>query len=197
MESFGTCSDGRVDDRMRRLQQQLEEMEIRAQESAKRVEEEGSRVGQLQRELAGKTREVQLARGSLSSEQHLQERTREVASAREQHRECKQHLQERTREVTSAREEHRECEQHVQERTREVASETGSANKFGSCHLYLFIPYNPVTSTSSKTALRLPQLFPCRCHFPCTLLKVLFALPVLFPCRCHFPCTLLKVLGHS
>ena len=67
MESFGTCSDGRVDDRMRRLQQQLEEMEIRAQESAKRVEKEGSRVGQLQRELAGKTREVQLARGSLSS----------------------------------------------------------------------------------------------------------------------------------
>ena len=58
MESFGTCSDGSVDDRMRRLQQQLQEMDIRAQESDRRV-------GQLQRELAvvsqslqGKTREV-------------------------------------------------------------------------------------------------------------------------------------------
>ena len=123
IESFGTCSDGRVDDRMRRLQQQLEEMEIRAQESARRAEEKGSRVGQLQRELAGKTREVQLARQQQREcEQHLQEHTREVTSAREQHRECEQHLQERTREVISAREQHRECEQHLQERTREVTS---------------------------------------------------------------------------
>ena len=131
------CSDGSVDDRMRRLQQQLEELEIRAQESDRRaeesdrrVEEEGSRVGQLQRELAvvnqslrGKTREVQLARQQQREcEQHLQERTREVISAREQLGEYEQHLQERTWEVTSAREQLRECEQHLQERAREVIS---------------------------------------------------------------------------
>ena len=116
MESLSTCSDGRVDDRMRRLQQQLEEIEIRAQESARRAkvsdrraEVERSRVGQLQRELTVVS-------------QHLQERTREVASAREQHMECEQHLQERTREVALAREQHRECEQHLQERSREVTS---------------------------------------------------------------------------
>ena len=130
MESFSTCSHGRVDDRMRRLQQQLEEMEIRAQESARRAEEEGSRVGQLQRELAvvsqslqGKTREVQLARQQLREcEQHLQERTRQVTSTREQLREYEQHLQEHTQQVTSAREQLRESEQHLQERTRQVTS---------------------------------------------------------------------------
>ena len=121
MESVSTCSDGRVDDRMGRLQQQLEEMEIRAQESARRAEEEGSRVAQLQRELAvvsqslqGKTREVQLARQQQrESEQHLQERTREVTSTREQLRECEQHLQERTQQVTSAREQLRESERRL------------------------------------------------------------------------------------
>ena len=137
MESFGTCSDGSVDDRMRRLQQQLQEMDIRAQESARReeesdrrVEESDRRVGQLQRELAvvsqslqGKTREVQLAQQQQREcEQHLQERTRQVTSAREQQRESEQHLQERTRQVTSAREQLRECEQHLQERTWEVTS---------------------------------------------------------------------------
>ena len=100
MESFGTCSDGNVDDRMRRLQQQLEEMEIRAQESARRAEEEGSRVGQLQRELAVVS-------------QSLQGKTREVQLARQQLRECEQHLQERTREVTSAREQLRESERRL------------------------------------------------------------------------------------
>ena len=47
------------------------------------------------------------------SEQHLQERTREVTSAREQLRESEQHLQERTQEVTSAREQLRECERRL------------------------------------------------------------------------------------
>ena len=130
MESFGTCSDGSVDDRMRRLQQQLEEMEIRAQESDRRAEESDRSVGQLQRELAvvsqslqGKTREVQLARQQQREcEQHLQESTREVTSAREQQRKHEQHLQERTQEVTSAREQLRESEQHLQERTRQVTS---------------------------------------------------------------------------
>ena len=138
MESFGTCSDGIVDDRMRRLQQQLEEMEIRAQESARRAEESADRraeesdrkvdeadrraeesdrraeesdmrVGQLQRELAVVS-------------QSLQGKTRAVQLARQQQRECEQHLQESTREVTSAREQLRECEQHLQERTWEVTS---------------------------------------------------------------------------
>ena len=90
MESFGTCSDGSVDDRMRRLQQQLEEMEIRALESARRAEEEGSRVGQLQRKLT-------------VVNQSLQGKTREVQLARQQRRECEQHFQKRTQEVTSAR----------------------------------------------------------------------------------------------
>ena len=135
------CSDGSVDDRMRRLQQQLEEMEIRAQESHRRAEESDRRaeetdrraeesdrrVGQLQRELAvvlqGKTREVQLARQQQREcEQHLQERTQQVTSAREQLRECEQHLQERAQEVTSAREQLGEYEQHLQERTWEVTS---------------------------------------------------------------------------
>ena len=44
MESFSTCSDGSVDDRMRRLQQQLEEMEIRGQESDRRAEESDRRA---------------------------------------------------------------------------------------------------------------------------------------------------------
>ena len=127
-EYFGTWNDGSVVNR--KLQQQLEEMEIRAQESDRRAEESDRRVGQLQRKLAvvsqslqGKTREVQLARQQQrEGEQHLQESTRQVTSAREQLRECEQHLQERTRQVTSAREQLRECEQHLQERTREVTS---------------------------------------------------------------------------
>ena len=121
MKSFGTCSDGSVDDRMRRLQQQLEEIEIRAQESARRAEESDrrveesdrradesdrrakksdSRVGQLQRELAVVS-------------QSLQGKTREVQLARQQQRECEQHLQERTRQVTSAREQLRESEHRL------------------------------------------------------------------------------------
>ena len=51
MESFGTCSDGIVDDRMRRLQQQLEEMEIRAQESARRAEESDRRAEESDRKV--------------------------------------------------------------------------------------------------------------------------------------------------
>ena len=51
METFGTCSDGIVDDRMRRLQQQLEEMEIRAQESARRAEESDRRAEESDRKV--------------------------------------------------------------------------------------------------------------------------------------------------
>ena len=144
MESFGTCSDGGVDDRMRRLQQQLEEIEIRAQASDRRAEESdrraeesdrraevaGSRVGQLERELAvgreslqRNTRKVQLAQQvKRRCEQYLQECTQEKTLAREQQRVCEQHIQDCTWEMTSARERLRECEQHIQERTREVTS---------------------------------------------------------------------------
>ena len=94
------CSDRRFDDRMRRLQQQLEEMEIRAQGSDRRAEESDRRVGQLQRELAVVS-------------QSLQGKTREVQLARQQQREYEQHLQERTWEVTSAREQLGECERRL------------------------------------------------------------------------------------
>ena len=128
MESFSTCNDGSVDNR--KLQQQLEEMEVRAQESDRRAEESDRRVGQLQGELTvvsqglqAKTREIQLAQQQQREcEQHLQERAREVTSAREQLRESEQHLQEHTRQVASSRKQLRECEQHLQERTREVTS---------------------------------------------------------------------------
>ena len=144
MESFDMCSNGNVDNRMRRLQQQLEEMEIRAQESDmraeesdrmaeesdRRAEESERRVGQMQRELTavrqsiqGKTRKMQLARQQLMEyKQHIQGQAREMTSAMEQHRECEQHLQEHTREVTLVRERLRVCEQHLQQHTQEVTS---------------------------------------------------------------------------
>ena len=118
--SFGTCSDGSVDDRMRRLQQQLQEMDIRAQESDRRVAKLQRELAVVSQSLQGKTREAR--QQQREHEQHLQERTREVTSARKQLRESEQHLQERTREVTSAREQLRESEQHLQERTQEVTS---------------------------------------------------------------------------
>ena len=137
MKSFGTCSDGSIDDRMRRLPQQLEEMEIRAQESARRADESDRRVEESDRradesdrraeESDRRAEESDMRVGQLQRElavvsQSLQSKTREVQLARQQHRECEQHLQERTQEVTSAREQQRECEQHLQERTRQVTS---------------------------------------------------------------------------
>ena len=137
MKSFGTCSVGSIDDRMRRLQQQLEEMEIRAQESARRAEESDRRVEESDRRADESDRRAeesdrraeesdmrvgQLQRDLAVVSQSLQSKTREVQLARQQHRECEQHLQERTRQVTSAREQLREYEQHLQERTRQVTS---------------------------------------------------------------------------
>ena len=144
MESFSTCSDGSIDDRMRRLQQQLEEMEIRAQESARRAEESDRRAEESDRRVEESDRRAdesdrraeesdkraeeagsrvgQLQRELTVVSQSLQGKTREVQLARQQLREYDQHLQQRTREVTSAREQQRECEQHLQERTRQVTS---------------------------------------------------------------------------
>ena len=130
MKYYGTCSDGSVDDRMRRLQQQLEEMEIRAHESARRAEESDRRVEESDRraeESDRRAEESDMRVGQLQRElavvrQSLQSKTREVQLARQQHRECEQYLQEHTQEVTSAREQQRECEQQLQERTRQVTS---------------------------------------------------------------------------
>ena len=144
MESFSTCSDGSVEHRMRRLQQQLEEMEIRAQESYRMTEESHRRVedsdrraeesdrraeeaGRRAEESDRRAEESDMRVGQLQRElavvsQSLQGKTRAVQLARQQQRECEQHLQERTREVTLTREQLRESEQHLQERTREVIS---------------------------------------------------------------------------
>ena len=68
MESFGSCHDGSVDARI-----------LQVEGSEKRAEDSDSRAGQLQRELS-------------VVRQILQERTREVTSAREQLRECERCL---------------------------------------------------------------------------------------------------------
>ena len=142
MESFVACSTGSVDER--RLQQQLEEMEIRAQGSDNRVINSERRMHELNRRaeeaertaavLSGRLEDAekraeesdsrvgQLQRELAVVSQSLQGKTREVQLARQQQREYEQHLQERTREVTLAREQLRESEQHLQERTREVTS---------------------------------------------------------------------------
>ena len=113
---------------MRRLQQQLEEMEIRVrdsnnrainlerrvselnsrldesdgrvEESDQRVHESAWMIGQLQQELAG-------------VRQNLQEHRRDAQLAREQQTQCEQHLQEHTREVQLTRQQLRECEQRL------------------------------------------------------------------------------------
>ena len=128
MESFSKINNGSADRSMRRLQQQLEEMEIRArdsnnrainlerivselnsrldesdgrvEESDQRVHESAWMIGQLQQELAG-------------VRQNLQEHRRDAQLAREQQMQCEQHLQEHTREVQLARQQLRECEQRL------------------------------------------------------------------------------------
>ena len=118
MESFSKVNNGSADRSMRRLQQQLEEMEIRARESVinfeRRVSELNSRLEESDRRVEESDRMVGQLRQELGGvRQNLQEYRRDAQIAREQQIQCEQHLQERTREVQLARQRLRECEQHL------------------------------------------------------------------------------------
>ena len=141
-ESFGTCNAEIVDDR--RLQQQLEEMEIRAQESDNRIinyerrmhelngrAEKAERIaavlrGRLQRAMKraqeADRREEESDRMAEESDRRVEEADRRVGQLQRELAVASQSLQGKTREVQLARQQQRECEQHLQERTREVTS---------------------------------------------------------------------------
>ena len=135
-DSIHITNEGSVDEEVRRLQQQLKELEItahesndrainferRAEESERRVEESDRIVGELHRDLTEvreslqeRTREVQLMREQLAREQVSQ---REVEKSDKmvlqiELAELRQNFQERTREVQLVREQYRECEQRL------------------------------------------------------------------------------------
>ena len=93
MEYFSTLDNVTVNERVSILQQQLQELEIRTQES-------NDRAIHFERELAGVRQSLQEQMEQLRvSEQHLQERTREAQLAREQLRNCELRLEERTMEA--------------------------------------------------------------------------------------------------
>ena len=135
MESLSKVNNGSADRSMRRLQQSLEEMEIRARDSNNRAINLERRVSELNTRLDAADRRAEESDrraeesdqrvhesdrivGQLRQElggvrQNLQEYMRDAQIAREQQIECEQHLQERTREVQLARQRLRECEQHL------------------------------------------------------------------------------------
>ena len=142
MESFSKVNNGSADQSMRKLQQQLEEMEIRtrdsnnraislerrvselntrldesdwrAEESDRRAEESDRRAEESDQRVHESDRIVGQLRQELGGvRQNLQEYMRDAQIAREQQIQCEQHLQERTREVQLARQRLRECEQHL------------------------------------------------------------------------------------
>ena len=96
MESFGTCSDGIVDDRMRRLQQQLEEMEIRAQESARRAEEADRRTEESDRRAEESDRRAE------ESDRRAEESDRRVEEADRRAEESERRAEESDRRVEEA-----------------------------------------------------------------------------------------------
>ena len=176
MESFGTCSDGIVDDRMRRLQQQLEEMEIRAQESARRAEEADRRAEESDRrteesdrraeesdrrvEEADRRAEESDRRAEESdrrveeadwraeeSDRRVEEADRRVGQLQRELAAVNQSLQGKTRKVQLARQQRRECEQHLQERTREV---TSAREQQRECEQHLQERTQEVTSTREQ-----------------------------------------------
>ena len=128
-ESFSKVNNGSADRSMRRLQQQLEEMEISARESAINFER---RVSELNRRLDESDRRAEESdRRAEESDQRVHEsdrmvgqlrqelagvrqsHMREAQLARAQQMQSEQHLQERTREVQLARQQLRECEQRL------------------------------------------------------------------------------------
>ena len=125
MESFSKVNDGSADRSMRRLQQELEEMEIRARdsnnraiESDRRAEESDSRAEESDRRAEESDRRAEVSDRMVGQlQQELagvrQSHIREAQLAREQQMQCEQHLLESTREVQLARQQLRECEQRL------------------------------------------------------------------------------------
>ena len=114
MESFGTCSDGIVDDRMRRLQQQLEEMEIRAQESARRAEEADRRAEESDRRAEESDRRAE------ESDRRAEESDRRVEEADRRAEESDRRAEESDRRVEEADWRAEESDRRVEEADRRV-----------------------------------------------------------------------------
>ena len=124
MESFSTRNDGDVDERVGRLQQQLEDLEIRARDRAvsleRRLDECNWRADESDRraeESDRRAREFErMANESGRRAEQSDRRTEESASRAELLRwelgGVRQSLQERTRELQLATEQLREFEQH-------------------------------------------------------------------------------------
>ena len=133
MKYFIACSTASVE--VRRLQQQLEEMEIRAQGSDNRVINSERRMRQLNRRAEEAQRIAAVLSGRLEvsekrsqesdrraeeSDRRAEESDRRVGQQQRELAVVSQNLQGKTRKVQLARQQQRECEQHLQERTREV-----------------------------------------------------------------------------
>ena len=149
MESFSKVNNGSTDRSMRRLQQQLEEMEIRARdsnnrainlerrvselntrldESDKRVEESDRRAEESNRSVEESDRRAEESdkraeesdRRVEELDQRVHESDRMVGQLRQELGGVRRNLQEHRREAQLAREQQMQCEQHLQECTREV-----------------------------------------------------------------------------
>ena len=118
MESFSKVKNGSADRSTRRLQQQLEEMEIRARESAinfeRRVSELNSGLEESDRRAEESDRRAEESdRRAEESDQRVHESDRMVVQLRQELGGVRQNLQERTREVQLARQQLRECEERL------------------------------------------------------------------------------------
>ena len=149
MESFSKVNNGSADQSMRKLQQQLEEMEIRArdsnnraislerrvselntrldesdwraEESDRRAEESDRRAEESDRRAEESDRRAEESdRRAEESDQRVHESDRIVGQLRQELGGVRQNLQEYMRDAQIAREQQIECEQHLQEHTREV-----------------------------------------------------------------------------
>ena len=121
MESFSKVKNGSADRSMRRLQQQLEEMEIRARDSnnrainlERRVSELNTRLDEADRRAEESDRRAEESdRRAEESDQRVHESDRIVGQLQQELGGVRQNLQERTREVQLARQRLRECEQRL------------------------------------------------------------------------------------
>ena len=109
MESFSKVNNGNADRSMSRLQQQLEEMEIRARESAINFE---IRVSELNRRSEESDRRAEESdRRAEESDRRVRESDRELAAVRRQERERAVEAQ---RSLAEMRQRLRECEDRLQ-----------------------------------------------------------------------------------
>ena len=142
MESFSKVNNGSADRSMRRLQQQLEEMEVRArdsnnrainlerrvselntrleesdrrgEESDRRADESDRRAEESDRRADESDRRAEESdRRAEESDQRVHESDRMVGQLRQELGGIRQNLQERTREVQLARQQLKECEQRL------------------------------------------------------------------------------------